>query len=85
MTSEIELTPLAWPCPAAPPGDLAQKCFDTARSVEPSLGAVWEAMGYLAAGSERQQQEAFDSFEHAVGLGGGLESRLGFAIGELLP
>jgi tetratricopeptide (TPR) repeat protein len=67
--------------PAA--GDLAQKCFDAARSLEPSLVAVWEAMGYLASGSERQQQEAFDSFEHAVGLGGGLESRLGFAIGAL--
>jgi hypothetical protein len=70
------------PAPCTPPaGDLAQRCFDSARSVEPSLVAVWEAQGYLASGSQRQQREAFDSFEHAVGLGGGLESRLGFASG----
>lgn len=37
-----------------------------------------------AAGSAAARADARDAFEHAVGLGGGLESRLGFAASSLL-
>ncbi len=54
-----------------------------ARSVEPTLVAIWEAM---AAESGRAGQagraEMLDNFEHAVGLGGGLESWMGYSAGE---
>jgi hypothetical protein len=48
--------------------------------VEPTLVAVWEAMAAAAA----DEAEAADAFEHAAGLGGGVESWMGFAAGEQL-
>ena len=80
--------------------DLAAKCYESARGVEPSLVAVWEGMGATAAAaggatatanpsssstiSGRARAEAHELYSHAVGLGGGLESWLGYAAGALL-
>jgi len=72
---------------AAGVGALATRCYDAARSAEPTLVAVWEGMAAAAAdgaadGSGAAAMAA-DYWEHALVLGGGLESRLG-AVGPLL-
>lgn len=64
----------------------AQKCFEQARSIEPTLVAVWEAMGAAASSNsntEAAARDMLDNYEHAVGLGGGLESWLGYATGAM--
>ncbi|KAG2492147.1 hypothetical protein HYH03_009638 [Edaphochlamys debaryana] len=75
-------------------GALASRCFDSARSHEPTSVAVWEAMGDSAlrrngirnrtAADSGLLREAADAYEHAQLLGGDTESRLGFVLGALL-
>ncbi|KXZ49813.1 hypothetical protein GPECTOR_19g264 [Gonium pectorale] len=80
-------------------GGLASRCFDSARSHEPTSIAVWEAMGdaslrrgWLAGGGgggtdprvSASLREAADAYEHAQLLGGDVESRLGFVLGSML-
>lgn len=74
-------------------GGLAQKCFDTARSHEPTNVLVWEAMGDAALRASTRPgdaaaREALDAYEHAqVGAVGRLvfEPRdavgIGLAVG----
>ncbi|KAI8473996.1 MAG: hypothetical protein J3K34DRAFT_518511 [Monoraphidium minutum] len=66
---------------------LAQRCYEQARSVEPTAVAVWEAMAATAAArrpAPGAARDAFDAAEHAVGLGGGPESWAAFAAGAAL-
>ncbi|KAG1666570.1 hypothetical protein FOA52_000537 [Chlamydomonas sp. UWO 241] len=65
-------------------GHLARRCFEAGRSHEPTATALWEGMGHLAGSGSRSpgdagHVDALDAYEHAVGLGGGLESRLAYA------
>ncbi|GBF94747.1 hypothetical protein Rsub_07630 [Raphidocelis subcapitata] len=64
---------------------LAQRCYEQARGVEPTAVAVWEAMAATSAGlaAPGAERDALDASEHAVGLGGGPESWVGFAAGAL--
>ena len=76
----------------------AARCLEQARAVEPTLPDAWEGMaaaarGRAAAGSASgapassvaaDLEDALSAYEHAVGLGGGLESWAGFAAGALL-
>ncbi|GAX80151.1 hypothetical protein CEUSTIGMA_g7589.t1 [Chlamydomonas eustigma] len=69
-------------------GALAQQCLDHARSHEPTMVAVWEAMGYLSSAASKVPgdhgyESMMDSHAHAVGLGGGLESRIFFCAGSI--
>ncbi|GIM10969.1 hypothetical protein Vretimale_14543, partial [Volvox reticuliferus] len=78
---------------------LASRCFDAARSHEPTSIAVWEAMGDAAlrrggmAGGggavtdprvNAAWRDAADAYEHAQLLGGDVESRLGFVLGSIM-
>jgi hypothetical protein len=64
--------------------ELAEQCYEAARSVEPTLVPVWEAMAATAAtGSAAGAAAAAASAQHAVGLGGGPESWLEHSVGEV--
>lgn len=72
-------------------GGLASRCFDAARSHEPCMVATWSAMGDASLRAALQQpgaaasaavHEALQFYDHAQGLGGDVESGLGFALGE---
>jgi hypothetical protein len=75
------------PCPliASQTAPLAQRCYEQARSVEPTAVAVWEAMAATASAlpGPGAARDALDAAEHAVGLGGGPESWAAFAAGAL--
>lgn len=61
----------------AGPGALASKCFEMARSHQPTLASTWEAMSDLASKSTLvDQKHVVELYRHSLGLGGGLESRL---------
>jgi hypothetical protein len=68
-----------------PAASLAQRCYEQARSVEPTAVAVWEGMAAAAAAraAPGAARDAADAAEHAVGLGGGPESWEGFAAGAI--
>lgn len=68
------------------PVELAEQCYEAARGVEPTLVPVWEGMAATAAagGSAAGAAAAAAAAEHAVGLGGGPESWLEYAVGEFV-
>lgn len=65
--------------------ELAEQCYEAARGAEPTLVSLWEAMAATAAlsGSSAGSTAAAAAADHAVGLGGGPESWLGYATGEM--
>ena len=66
------------------PGAMASKCFEMARSHQPTLAATWEAMGYLSSKATSVDKEhVIELQRHALGLGGGLESRLACTADDL--
>lgn len=69
---------------SAAAAELAEQCYEAARGAEPTLVSVWEGMAAtasLAQGSSGSTAAAAAA-EHAVGLGGGLESWLEYTTGE---
>lgn len=65
--------------------ELAEQCYEAARGAEPTLVPVWEAMAATAAqsGSSAGSASAAAAADHAIGLGGGPESWLGYTTGEM--
>ncbi|GAB4822771.1 hypothetical protein N2152v2_009817 [Parachlorella kessleri] len=63
---------------AGTPG-LADRCLAQARSQDPTVAGVWEAMAALAELSPTGQKDAADFYTHSMGLGAGAEGMLGFA------
>lgn len=64
---------------------LSAKAFECARGVEPTLVSVWEGMAVASATDGASgRSEAQEYYAHAVGLGGGLESWLGYTAGALV-
>ncbi|GMH45472.1 hypothetical protein BSKO_13429 [Bryopsis sp. KO-2023] len=61
---------------------LADKCFEQARSHDPSSVLIWEGMASLSAGLPDLPNScpSLDQYEHGVGLGGSPHSFLGFAL-----
>jgi superkiller protein 3 len=64
-------------------GALAERCLQQARSQDPAVASVWEAMAALAALRPSGDREQADYNEHAVGLGAAAEALLGFAESAL--
>lgn len=69
---------------------IVQACYDAARSADPKLAAVWEAMAAFEA--TRSPEATLDTVagaethglaKHALHLGGGVEASLTFAYGAL--